>query len=170
LVINGLNTLIPDEELALGFTPGQTNTFTIKASEISNFDTGTRIFLKDKLLNTEQELTVGNDYSFTSDATPTANRFTLIFRAAGIATALNTGSNDQSVLVYKNVHNQITVKCSGDINNENSVSVYNAVGQKLQTKQLTSNITVLDDALTSGVYLVTVTKAGKSVTKKVILN
>jgi hypothetical protein len=165
-----LKTLIPVEELALGFTPGQSNTFTIKASEISNFDTGTRVFLKDKLLNTEQELTVGNDYSFTSDATPTNTRFTLIFRAAGIATALNTGTNDQNVLVYKNANNQITVKCSGDVNNESSVVVYNAVGQKLMTKQLTSNTTVLNNSLSSGVYMVTVTKAGRSVTKKVILD
>jgi len=169
LVINGLNTLTPDEELVLGFTPGQSSTFTIKASEISNFDTGTRIFLKDKLLNTEQELTIGSDYSFTSDATPTNTRMTLIFRTTSGSTGLNN-VNNQNLLVYKNANNQITVNCIGDLNNESSVSVYNAVGQKLLAKQMTSNVTVLDSPLTSGVYMVTVTNAGKSVTKKVILN
>jgi len=170
VAINGLKTLIPDEELPLGFTTGQSNAFTIKATEMSGFDSGLRIILKDNLLNTEQDLTANNTYTFSSDVVNTTDRFTLLFKAPGSATGLNTGSNDQSVLVYKNADNQITVKCSGDVTNENSVVVYNGVGQRLLAKQLAGNVTVLDSPLTSGVYMVTVTNAGKSVTKKVILN
>ncbi len=80
LAINGMNSYTSGTALAVGFRPGKSNTFTMKASEISNFDANTKIILKDNYLSTEQELTVGTPYSFVSDATPTDTRFTLIFK------------------------------------------------------------------------------------------
>jgi len=182
LAINGLNAVTPNLTLPLGFTPGQVNTFNIKATEISSFDAGTHIILKDQLLNIEKELIIGNDYSFTSDATPTDTRFMLIFRAADIATAPVTttapittvpitDTTDQNVLVYINPNNQVTVNCSDVVINDNTISVYNAlVGKKLQTKKMTNKVTVMDAPLTRGVYLVTVGNGKKSVSKKVIVS
>ncbi|MFZ4726464.1 MAG: choice-of-anchor Q domain-containing protein, partial [Paludibacter sp.] len=59
LAINGLNNYTLDEQMPLGFTTGASNNFTIKATDIRNFDADTKIILKDNVLNTEQELTVG---------------------------------------------------------------------------------------------------------------
>ena len=86
LAINGMNSYTSGTALAVGFRPGKSNTFTMKASEISNFDAHTKIILRDNYLSTEHELTVGTPYSFASDATPTDTRFTLIFKIVSFTT------------------------------------------------------------------------------------
>jgi len=170
LVINGMNSISANTELPLGFTTGQSNTFSIKASEFSNFDANTKVYLKDKLSGTEYDLTDGTAYTFASDITSTADRFSLVFKSAGVATSLNNASGDQVALIYKNANNQITVNCKGDISDNAFISVYNALGQKLESKQITSTTTVIGKTFTSGVYVVTVNNGGKNTTKKVILN
>ncbi len=169
LAINGLNSIPYDTEIPLGFTTGETNTFTIKASEFSNFDSGAKVYLIDKLLNKETELTVA-DYTFESDIASSSTRFSLIFKAPSVATGLSANSENSGILVYRNMNNQIVVNCDGSLNNESSIAVYNGIGQKLASKQLKTNITVFDNPLCSGVYMVTITNAGKSITKKVTIN
>lgn len=170
MVINGLNSIPASAELPLGFTTGQSNTFSIKATEFSNFDAGMKVNLKDMVLGTEQELTDGSTYNFTSDVTSTNTRFSVVFKSTGVTTGLNNISNDEVALIYKNVNNNITVDCKGDISSNAVVSVYNAVGQKLLTNQIVSTSTVIGAGLKSGVYVVTVNNGGRSTTQKVILN
>jgi hypothetical protein len=168
LVINGLNRVMPNEELPLGFNTGASNSFTIKATEISNFDAGTQIILKDNVLMTEQELTDSTAYSFTSDATSSATRFSIVFKSGAVTTGLNK-AGDTNITVYRNANNLITINCNGNMSSDASVSVYNAIGQKLATKQITSTCTVIEKSFTSGVYLVTVNNGGKSFTNRVII-
>ncbi|MDD4993192.1 MAG: DUF1533 domain-containing protein [Paludibacter sp.] len=167
LVINGLTSVSPNEELTLGFTTGQSNTFSIKATEFSNFSADTKVYLRDNLLNTEQELTTGAEYSFSSDIASTSTRFSVIFKSAGVTTGINNADIRNGI--YKNANNQIVINCN-TISADASVSVYNAIGQKVQTRRLTSTNTQIGTGLPSGVYMVTVNNAGKSVTAKVILN
>ncbi|MDD4992345.1 MAG: T9SS type A sorting domain-containing protein [Paludibacter sp.] len=169
LVINGLNSITANQELPLGFKTGQSNLFTIKATEISNFEPGMKVILRDNTLATEQELTDGSTYSFTSDVATTTTRFSVLFKSAGVTTGINNAEN-QVAFIYKNANNQISVSLKGDLSNEAYVSVYNAVGQKLHTEQITNANAVLGTPFTAGIYLVTVNNGGKSVTKKVILN
>ena len=169
LVINGLNSISTNRELPLGFKTGQSNLFTIKATEISNFDPDMKVILRDNLLSTEQELTVGSTYSFSSDVASTTSRFSILFKAAGVTTGLNT-EDAQVAFIYKNADNQISINLKGDLSSEAYVSVYNAIGQKLHTEQITSTNTILGTTFTSGIYLVTVNNGGKSITKKIILN
>ena len=162
LVINGLNSIQYDTEIPLGFTTGQSNTFTIKASQFSNFVSGTQIILRDKELNFEQDLTVAN-YSFTSDVTTNnTSRFAVVFKAPSVATGINTAING-NVWISTNANNQVVINGGG------SVAIYNAVGQKLSAKNLTANTTVIDTPLQSGVYMVAVTNSGKTTTQKVII-
>ena len=162
LVINGFNSIQYDTEIPLGFTTGESNTFTIKASQFSNFVSGTQIILRDKVLNFEQDLTVAN-YSFTSDVTMNnTSRFAVLFKAPSVATGINSTSNNNT-WISTNSNNQVVIKGGG------SVAIYNAVGQKLSVKNLTANTTVIETPLQSGVYLVAVTNAGKTLTQKVIV-
>lgn len=167
LVINGLNNVTPNVDLPLGFTTHEKNIFTINATEISNFDLDTRVVLKDKLLNAEQELILGNTYTFNSDITTTAERFSIVFRSTGVATGLDNVS--ESIYIFKNKNNQITIN-RNDIFNEGMVTVWNAVGQKLVSMRTTGTVTVVKERLTPGVYLVTVDVLGKSTIKKIIIN
>jgi hypothetical protein len=170
LVINGMNS-IPSSDIPLGFRTGESKNFTIKASEIKNFDTNTRIILKDKLLSTEKDITDGSEYSFTSDAVNSTSRFILIFKSGSVINGLDNNSVDSNAItVYKNAQNRITINCSNGLSGQGDVSVYNTIGEKLASQALTSTTTVLNKTFTSGVYLVRVTANGKTTTSKIILN
>jgi len=169
MVFNGMNSITLDSDLVLGFTTGQSNSFTIKASEMSNFDASIKVILKDKLLNVEKNLTDGLAYSFTSDAITTNNRFSIVFKSASISTG-NIGVNEVSpVTVFRNVNNQITILRSNVVN-EGTVTVCNTTGQSLASCSTTGTTTVLNRSFVPGVYFVTVNADGNKITKKIIVN
>lgn len=170
LAINCLKSLTSNEVIPLGFTTGEANTFTLKVTQADNFDADTKIILKDNVQNTERDLTDGTPYSFTSDITSSADRFSIVFRSASATTGLDSNAdNNPLFLVYRGSNNRIKINYNGNLSTDVTVSVYNTVGQKLQSKRITSTNTEMT-ALCSGVYLVSVTTDGKSITKKVILN
>ncbi len=170
LVINGLNDVVSTHDIVLGFKTGEMNTFTIKASEISNFEVGMQVYIKDLFTNSDYELTDGSSYTFSSDITDTTNRFRILFRSPSISAGIASNvAENLNVSVYKNANNQITVNCK-DISNNMQILVYNAVGQKLVEKQLKSTVTVIDSQLDAGIYMVTIVNGGKNKTFKLILN
>jgi autotransporter-associated beta strand protein len=169
LVINHLNSLNPDKEVTLGFRPGQTGPFSINVTEITNLAADTKVMLLDKLLGTQQELTIGTPYNFTTaNATATNDRFSILFKSASVVSGLNNASTNQNITVYSNPNNRITV-ISNSGNNDQSVSVYNAVGQKLVTQKLTGTTTEVGNTFTSGVYLVSVNNGLNKVTRRIII-
>jgi len=172
LVINRVNSISANKELTLGFRPGKTGDFTIEATEISNLDGNLKVMLLDKLTNTQQEIKVGSTYSFSSDATATNNRFSVLFKSSSSPTGLeNTSSNgDGDVTVYRNTANHVTVVCNANVNEKSLVSVYNAVGQRLIQQKLTGKVTEINDTFMPGIYIVSVNNGGQSVTKKIIIN
>ena len=172
LVINGLHDLTPTTEVALGFRTGENNTdFAIKATAINNFDTDTRVILKDNQLNVDKDITDGTAYNFTSDAVTTTNRFSIIFKSSSVSTYIESNNANNNILsVYKNANGQIAINCANGMIGSSTVTVYNMVGQKLGTKLLTNTTTVLNKSYISGVYLVSVIANGKTITRKVIIN
>ena len=170
LAINGLNSIPLDTEIPLGFTTGETNTFTIKASEFSNFDAGTTLILKDYHdINNPviADLSDGSSYLFSSDITSNnTSRFALIFKSPSSVTGIN-GNSNPNLWISVNSANQVVVTGNSG---ESSVAIYTPIGQKLYSKNLTSANTTLNTPLQAGVYMVTVTNAGKSITKKITIS
>jgi len=171
VVINGLTSVVQNQELALGFTPGSSSSFSIKAMEMSNFDTDTRIFLRDSKTNAEQDLTDGSAYTFSSDAASTATRFALVFKTSLAPTAVNEVLDEvNSIVVLKNANNQIAVTIPTELVGKAMATVYNALGQRLESLPLSGTENVLNKAYSSGVYLVQVIANGKTTTRKVFIN
>lgn len=169
LAINGLNSIPYDSEIALGFSTTASGSYSIKASQISNFAAGTQVILKDyaTIVPVTTDLSDGSSYQFASDATSNnTSRFTLIFHAPSLATGFNT-NNLGNVWVSANANGQIQI--NGNVSAETTVAVYNAIGQRVALKNLISNINVLDTRLVPGVYTVSITNNGKSTTTKVIV-
>ena len=161
VVINGVSDMT---QLALGFTTGETNNFTIKASQFSNFAPGTQLIICDNLLNEKQDLTLG-DYSFHSDITANnENRFRLLFKAPSETTGINPNSNNNIWISFSNKH----IVVNGVIG-ETTVAVYNEIGQKIVSQRLTETDRELDNLLTSGVYMIMINNIGKNITQKVII-
>jgi hypothetical protein len=155
--------------VALGFSTGQSNTFSIKATQISNFAAGTQLILRDNVLHTDWDLTLSN-YSFTSEVTSNDSRFTLLFKVPSETTGWSGEQYDMSIQVYKNMNHQIVLKYNGLMSDQIMAHVYNVLGEELTIKQITSDITVLGSGYFAGAYMVKVTKDGKSSTRKVIID
>jgi len=164
MVINGLNSIETVNEIPLGFTTGQANNFTIKASELTNFDPSVQIILRDNLDVKEHILSLEREYVFNSGISSSINRFTLIFKTTAISTS-NKNVTD-NLLITTNNHQLIIKLPQSD--NSAMVSVKNIIGQQLIQKMLTGTNTVLD--LQKGTYLVAVTVLGITKTQKVSLN
>jgi len=168
VAINGMKNMAT---MPLGFTTGEFNSFSIKATEISNFDADTRVILKDNLLNTELELNDGSAYSFTSDVVSSTTRFSIVFKTVSITTGIdNNFAGDLNVNIFKNANGLITVNSNDIVGKEGIVTVSNAIGQKLVNTATTGTRTVINKTFSSGVYFVTLNVAGNNITKKVIIN
>jgi M6 family metalloprotease-like protein len=169
LVINGLNSITTNSLVPLGFSTGAANSFSIKASEVSNFDADTKIVLKDNMLKVEQDITDGTPYNFTSDVASMDNRFSVVFKSKSSTIGIDNSAEKETIIVSKNANNQIVV-----ISNTNYqtgvVTVSNTIGQKLHSATITGITTVITKSFNPGVYLVTVNEGEKHVTKKVIIN
>ena len=168
LVINGMNQHYPGMEMALGFITGQANSFTLRASQLQNFDADVRVVLIDKVANTEFDLTAGDAYSFTSDAVNTEDRFAIQFRSA----TGTTGNHHIHLLTGVDVfsaNGAIIVKNNNEIAPNARMSVYNSVGQTIHTQSISSYQTTTTRSFDAGVYLVKVENGGRSVVLRTIV-
>lgn len=161
LVINSMQELKAGKWVMLGMRPGVAGNFGIKVSQLENIDA--QVMLIDRLLNTEQELTLGETYSFTSDGTATNDRFSLEFRAPGTITSVDELATEAHVFVNEN--RQLIVQAPGITRNDR-ISVYTLAGQQLQLQQADGAVTVLSRPLTTGVYIVKVNQLVEKVIVK----
>ena len=166
LVINHLNSITTDKTLALGFRPGQAGTFTLEATQLDNINT--RVILLDKLKNTEQELTAGTSYSFTSDSIATSDRFAISF-LPNVANGLDCSEDNGKLNVYCTPDKRIQLIYHGQLNEKNAVSVYNIAGQKLSTQKLVKAETELAGTYQPGVYMIRLTDGSRTITRKLII-
>jgi len=165
LVINGMNSIPVNQEIGLGFDAGNATSFSIKANEVRNLPANVKVILKDNVTNVETDITDGvSVYEFAPLAN-TGTRFSVIFRTAGAVTAVDK-QNDGKLMVYSQQKNRITL-VNDDLSSVGSVvSVYNAVGQKLLSKQIAGSITMLDGNFNAGVYVVKVNNTSMKVIVK----
>ena len=169
LAINGLNTISYDTEIPLGFSTTSSGTFSIKASQLSSFDAGTQLILKDyQDVNNPvtADLSDGTSYSFTSGVSANnTSRFVVILKAPSVATGVNPASSMDNIWISTN-GNKILI--NGKPDGETSVTIYNSIGQKLFVENKNTK-TISEIPIQSGVYMVTVSNSGKSITRKIVI-
>ena len=165
LVINGLNGFVVDQKIPLAFTTAVSGAFSLQAPEVNGLESDLKLMLIDQKLGKEVDLSAGQAYEFSSDATTTADRFSLVLRSADAVTALDNQQGQPSVTVYRNTANQIEVNAPISA----KVNVYNALGKLVASQTMDSDQKVLSTNLAAGFYLVRVSNAGKVVTNSVVL-
>jgi outer membrane protein assembly factor BamB len=166
VAINGMQSIPYNTEIPLGFIVKQTGDFSISRTEFSNFESGTRILLKDKIYpSTEFELAEDVSYNFSSQTTTaTTDRFSLVFRAPGVATSIdNAGKLNTQVFV--NAQNQITIIAP----EKTTYNIYNAVGQQIENGQTTTKLQTVNCKLSSGAYFVALKVNGQREIQKIII-
>ncbi len=174
LVINGFNAVQLNTEIPLGFRTGianNTESYTLKASQLQNFGTETELVLIDKDNNNSETLmNEGSEYTFTSGVVNTTNRFSLVFKAKGTTTGkccFNTFEN--KVSIQKNDNNQLVVNCDNEALKNASISIFNTAGQKLTEQKLNNSATTINIAFKAGVYLVKLQSEGKTYHVKITI-
>ena len=166
LAINGFNRFPVDTEIPIGFTTGETNNFTIKASETTNIDNS--IILKDNLLNTETDISSGGGYNFVSDATSSVDRFSILFKSPGVTTGINNSykiNNENYVFMTKN--HQIGIYSKIAPSQDIKVLVYNVTGQKIAEQVMKSSYTYITVPET-GIYMIKINMPEKTESYKII--
>lgn len=167
IVINHLNNIEDQLELKLGFRPGKSGTFTIRASEFSNFN-GYGIFLKDNVINDEREISDGSVYEFSSEATQTNTRFSIIFKATSLTTSLNSPGNT-SMYIYENENKYVVVNLNAGLKGDEIISIHNLFGEKLYNASIISASTIIEQSFAPGIYLVEVHSGNKVFIQKITI-
>lgn len=165
LVINGLNEVVDNLEIPLGYNTATAGSFTFKVPELGNFDSNTKIYLLDKQENIRTELSSVTEYTFNSDVTTAnENRFSLLFKVSNVTTATDNQQNlNTKVLV--NESNQLVIIAPA----KSTYSVYNAAGQLFTAGVTTSDRTCTGTVYIKGVYVVKITEIGNELTTRVII-
>jgi hypothetical protein len=168
LVINGLKNLAGNLEIPLGFTTGQTNTFSIKASEITNLN-DVEIILTDKLQNKEINLLNGA-YSFSADAVTTDSRFAVLLKTRSMTTTLKQPQARNVKVHVKALDGRISILNEDESETHIPVIIYNSTGQQVATFNLDQPETVLNRPFAPGVYVVSMQLKDGLSTQKIIVN
>lgn len=168
LVINGLSTITDNLLIPLGIKASQAGTFTLKPIQLDNMTSDTKVYLVDGQSQTELEL--NKEYTFTSDATDNSSRFSLLFKAPSLTTQIENIANKPAFNVYRNTNGLLAVTIYETLNSTSKLTISNQLGQKLSEKTITENTSIINEPLTAGVYFVTVSSKGKNKTQKVVIN
>ena len=158
LVINGLESVNANQEIALGFKTAKAGSYTISANEINGID---GVVLKDKLLNKTQDLSAAS-YLFSSDSTNNISRFAISLKANTETTEVNDVLASSIAIVAQNHSIVVTTTES-----ESIITVYDLLGRLVDSKTIAGTSTVI--ASPNGVFFVKVQTAKNVETKKVVI-
>ena len=162
LVINGLNAVSDNMELPLGFSMNAAASLKLKATQLSNFPEGMKVYLLDKDESTQTELQPETEYSFSTSTATTNNesRFSLLFRVPSVSTS-NVNTENEKATVFVNANNKITIIAPEKAN----YSIFNAVGQLIENGQTTAKLQTVNCELQTGLYIV---KVGNNSTRVIV--
>jgi len=177
LTLDGLADATAKQKVDMGIQITSAGTYTINATELGIEED---VVLEDKFTHAFQDLKLNNTYSFTSNAGTYNNRFVLHFTLnPQTETAIETETvgvteteeEIDGVSVYTTTGQQVKVWVTNTAEFQNAtVKVYDAIGNLVERKNMTSNELSLDLDIASGIYVVEVTGAEKTFTKKVFIS
>jgi hypothetical protein len=176
LSMDGLNDATAKQKVDMGIQITGAGTYTINATELGVEED---VMLEDKFTHTFQDMKLNSTYSFTANAGTFNNRFVLHFTLTpSTETAIETETvtvgqtvgESEGVQVYTTTGQQVKVWVTNTAEFQNAtVKVYDAIGNMIERKNMTSSELLLDLDIATGVYLVEVTGANRTFTKKVFI-
>jgi len=167
LVINGLESVVKNSIIPLGFKTNKSGIFTISANEISGVD---GVILEDKLLNKTQDLSASTSYTFSSDSVDNASRFALRLKAdSGPFSPSNNVSSsiiENKIKIFTKDHSVIIETSETETG---IATIYDVLGNKIAQTALTGTKTSLELPAIVGAYFIKVEGSKSVETKKIIV-
>jgi hypothetical protein len=172
--LDGLKDATAKQRVDVGIQITSAGTYTINAVELGVEED---VVLEDKFTHIFQDLKRNSSYSFTANAGTYNNRFVLHFTlnpqtetAMESVAVTEEVTEVEGVQVYTTTGQQVKVWVLNNTDFENAtVKVYDAVGNMIERKNMTSSELLLDLDTATGVYLVEVTGDSKVFTKKIFI-
>jgi hypothetical protein len=174
LSMDGLKDATAKQKVDMGIQITAAGTYTINATELGVEED---VVLEDKFTHTFQDMKRNSAYTFESNAGTYNNRFVLHFTLnpqteteLETVTVGETEQESEGVQVYTTTGQQVKVWVTNTAEFQNAtVKVYDAIGNLIERKNMTSNELYLNLDIASGIYVVEVTGANKTFTKKVFI-
>ena len=172
--LDGLKDATAKQKVDMGIQITGAGTYTINAVELGVEED---VVLEDKFTHTFQDLKRNSTYSFTANAGTFNNRFVLHFTlnpqtetSMESVAVTEEVTEVEGVQVYTTTGQQVKVWVTNNTDFQNAtVKVYDAIGNMIERKNMTSNELLLDLNTATGVYLVEVTGDSKVFTKKIFI-
>lgn len=167
LSLNGLSDATSKSFVEMGMVVPNNGPYTIEATDLGVEEA---VILEDKFTGTFQDLRANGVYHFTSNAGTFNNRFILHFAPTESVAVDEAETVTDAVRVFNTSNKQVKVWVLDTENFQNAtVKVYDAVGNIVERKNMTSNEMLLDMDIANGIYMVEVTGKNKTFTKKVFV-
>jgi hypothetical protein len=168
LALNGLLNATSKGSVDMGIAVPNNGAFTIEATDL---EVEEAVILEDRFNHTFQDMKVNPIYSFTSQAGTFNERFVLHFTNTESVAVGETESVADEVRVFNTYNKQVKVWVSNTAEYQGAtVKVYDAIGNLIERKNMTSNELYLDLDIANGIYVVEVTGTNKTFTKKVFIS
>lgn len=161
MVINSMCELSAGSEVKLGFRPGRAGEFTLKVTQLENIES--EVVLLDISTGSEVVLGLHTDYRFSSDADVTNDRFKLEFRVPGTITGINDLNSGLRVFTGKDRRLVVQLDYWSETD---LICVYNLSGQQLVSLSVSGSVTLVDQPLDNGIYIVRVNDKSR----KIVIN
>jgi autotransporter-associated beta strand protein len=165
--INRYNGITENLLVPVATKTGVKATYTITATNISDFTLTNKVILEDLKTGTMQQLNDNPVYSFAAKAGDDANRFVLHF--ADVTTSVTKPAAKETFSLYQNNGN-LNIISQSNVNAE--IMVTNMLGQVvLRGKTNGNTLTTLNAGLLkNGVYVVSLVGNGRIVSKKIVVS
>ena len=166
LSISAYDKISNDLTIPLGFDIMNNGKYSISASEISNFPSGTEIYLIDVTSGISQDLNTNPTYTFNIRNTD-KNRFYIKF--VSTSTGINNLASSEICNVYS-YDKTLTVNYYNPTGHEALLSVYNTLGQLInKAVKINNGSSELNLNVAEGNYIVKVISNDKVYTTKVYI-
>jgi hypothetical protein len=151
----------------MGISVANSGQYTIEATDL---EVEEAVILEDRFNHTFQDMKVNPVYSFTSNAGTFNERFVLHFTNTETVGVGETESVADEVRVFNTSNKQVKVWVSNTTEYQGAtVKVYDAIGNLVERKNMTSNELLLDLDIANGIYVVEVTGKTDVFTKKIFI-
>jgi hypothetical protein len=169
LALNGLLNATSKGSVNMGIMVPNNGSYTLEATDL---EVEEAVILEDKFTNIFQDMKVNPIYSFTTNAGTFNERFVLHFTETESVGVGETVGELEGVNVFTTTGQQVKVWVSNTTTEYQgaTVKVYDAVGNLIERKNLTSNELLLDLDIANGIYVVEVTGDSKVFTKKIFIS
>ncbi len=163
MIVNAQAATTADRVIPMGIKLANNGTFTITATEISNFSNGKKVMLEDRKLRKLIDLSVEPAYTFDGDQGTNESRFVLHVTSGSVNASALAGT------VIYSVGNEVNISFPTKESVANQVVIIDALGRVVKTvdnSAAAQNLNFVVNANT-GIYFVKVSGAAGDMTKRV---